>query len=125
MTSDTEAPRPWVEVVEKTLILALVDDNGKPVRLSYIIREHLGDAIQALPGGIKISRPSQDIMKDGEMYRVKGEEIVLNAAHVVGIETTYRLEKRARMTPLEMLKQPSVKEVEERLAQHNREMREK
>lgn len=125
MTSDTEAPRPWVEVVEKTFLLAFTDKDGKPARLSYTINEAIGESLQALPGGLKIVRVPKDEVHDGETYRVRAQEIVINAAHVVSIETTYRLVRRERLTAKQMMELPGVQEVEDRLRQHNREMREK
>jgi hypothetical protein len=104
MTHDTEAPRPWVEVMDKTFVLAVTDETGKPVRLTYPIREHLGESLTPLPGGLKIVRVPQDVEREGERYRVRAEEIVINAAQIVAIETTYRLERRERLSVQDMMK---------------------
>lgn len=125
MLVDSDAPRPWVEVVEKTFLLAFTDKDGKPARISYTINEQIGESIQALPGGLKITRVPKEEVHEGEVYRVRAQEIVINAAHVVSIETTYRLIKRERLTAKQMMELPGVAEVEEKLRQHNREMREK
>lgn len=125
MTSDTEAPRPWVPVLDMTFVFAFAGTDGKPARITHTIREHLGDVVQQLPGGFSIKRESQDETRDGESYRIPGDQITINAALVVAIERTVRLERRERLTVKQMMELPGVKETEERLRQHNREMRER
>ena len=92
---------------------------------TYTIREHLGDVVTQLPGGLSIKREAQDVERDGEMYRVPGETIQINGTELIGVIRTIRLERRERVTVEQMLKMPGVRETEEKLARHNREMREK
>jgi hypothetical protein len=121
----TEAPRPWVPVLDMTVVHPFVDGTGKPARVTYTVREHLGDIVKQLPGGFMIQREAQDVGREGETYRIPGENITINASELVAIERVVRLEKRVRLTAEQMLTQPSVEDVEAKLRDYNREMREK
>jgi hypothetical protein len=105
MTENTEAPRPWVPVLDMTFVLATVDTEGKNVRLVYSVREHKGDVVKAMPGGFEIKREGVDIEREGETYRVPGETVNINCTNVIAIERSVRLEKRERLSAREMMAQ--------------------
>ena len=124
MTQDVEAPRPWVPVLDLTFVFPFADSMGKPVRVTYTVREHLGDIVKQLPGGFQIQRESQDVVREGLSYRIPGDNITINAAELVSIERVVRLERRERLSAAEMIAMPSVEEVEKKLADHYKDMRE-
>lgn len=105
IVDDNDALRPFVPVLEKTLVLAITGKDGKLARETHTIREHEGDALNPMPGGFTIVRPSKDVVQDGVSYRLPSETITVNAAHIVQIENKYRLERRVRLSAKEILAQ--------------------
>jgi len=112
MTVDAESPRPWVEVLDMTFVFGFAGPDGKPARLTYTIKDHEGDVVKQLPGGFKIQRPAKDVEREGETYRVKGEDIFINAGNVVAIENIVRLERRERLSAKEMIERSTIDDAE-------------
>lgn len=82
----------YVEVLDITFISV-----NKDVLATFTIREHEGDVIKVIPGGMQIVMAAKDVtLPNGETKRVTSEQHTIAAANTFQITRKYRYEKRVR-----------------------------
>ena len=103
-----------VDALDLTFILAVPGTNGEPAKLTYTVREHVGDVVTEAPGALSIQFAPRDL-PNGK--RVAGKKVTIASGQLVGMERDVRLEPRVRPSAASIIN-PAKASVEELKKKH-------